>query len=284
MKSSGFRMIVFAVFLAVFLAVVIFPFYWMIVSSISPQVELTEKPPHWIPQKPTLKRFSNLLFGGEGADTSRQRAFVTSLCTSFIVSVTTTLICLVTGTMAAYAFARIRIAGTMKILVGILIAQMIPMIVIVIPLFLFLKGAGLYDTRTGLSVVFTGLMLPTVIWIMFGYLKTIPSQLEEAAIIDGCSPMGAMVRIIMPLAVPGLVAVGAYTFLNTWNNFFISLVLTASKAKPLTVVITEFSSQFGIDYGLMSTGGVIGCIPPVLLTVLLQKHIVSGLTAGAVKG
>ncbi|MBI9105617.1 MAG: carbohydrate ABC transporter permease [Spirochaetales bacterium] len=284
MKKNSIRTVIFIIFVIFFILIVLFPFYWMIVSSISPQVELTEKPPHWIPQEPSLKRFVNLLFGGEGGNAARQRVFVSSLITSVIVSVSTTIICLVTGTMAAYALARIRIAGVMKILVGILIAQMIPMIVIVIPLFLFLKGVGLYDSRLGLSIVFTGLMLPTVIWIMFGYLKTIPTQLEEAAIMDGCSPFAAMVRIVIPLSVPGLVAVGAFTFLNTWNNFFVSLVLTASRAKPLTVVITEFSSQFGIDYGLMATGGVIGCIPPILLTILLQKHIVSGLTAGAVKG
>jgi len=284
MRRKFFTTTLFVLFLATFLLGVLIPFYWMAVSSVSPQVELTSKPPHWIPENPHLGRYRNLLFGGEGANAARQRAFVKSLTTSFIVSSVTTLICIAAGTMAAYAFARVRIFASMKIMIGILVAQMIPTIVIVIPLFLFLKGIGLYDTRLGLAVVFTGFMLPTVIWIMFGYLKTIPAQLEEAAIIDGCSRFRAMASIILPLAGPGLVAVGAYTFLNTWNDFFISLVLTASEAKPLTVTITEFSSQFGVDYGLMATGGVIGCVPPIMLTVFFQKHIVTGLTAGAVKG
>ena len=174
MKRSRTSTVVFIVFVVVFALVVLFPFYWMVVSSISPQVELTEKPPHWIPEQPSLKRFSALLFGADGGNASRQRAFVRSLSTSIIVSVTTTLICLVTGTMAAYALARIKIAGVMKILVGILVAQMIPMIVIVIPLFLFLKTVGLYDSRLGLSIVFTGIMLPTVIWIMFRLSEDYP--------------------------------------------------------------------------------------------------------------
>jgi multiple sugar transport system permease protein len=127
-------------------------------------------------------------------------------------------------------------------------------------------------------------MLPTVIWIMHSYFLTLPHELEEAAMIDGCTRLQSFVRVIIPLSGPGLVAVSAFTFLSSWNEFFMALIFSGSHAKTITVIVTEFSSQFGTDYGLMATGGVIGSIPPLLLAFFLQRYIVAGLTAGAVKG
>jgi len=163
-------------------------------------------------------------------------------------------------------------------------AQMLPIIVIIIPLYLLMQAARLVDTRQGLILLYSGFMLPTVIWIMYSYFQTIPAELEEAAMIDGCSRAGTLLRIVMPLSGPGIVAVAAFTFLSSWNEFFIALIVTASRAKTITVIVTEFATQFGIDYGLMTTGGVIGSIPPLILAFLLQRYIVQGLTAGAMKG
>jgi multiple sugar transport system permease protein len=126
-------------------------------------------------------------------------------------------------------------------------------------------------------------MLPTVIWIMDSYFQTIPRELEDAAMIDGCTQFGALLRVVIPLSGPGLVAVGAFAFLSSWNEFQMALVFTASQAKTITVTVTEFSTQFGVDYGLMTTGGVVGSIPPLILAFLLQRYIVAGLTSGAVK-
>jgi multiple sugar transport system permease protein len=273
-------------FVLAFVFVVLAPFVWMVISSISPQVELTKKPPNWIPEQPTIHRFQALIIGSESGVTMpvATKRFVSSLANSLIISSTTTLLCIIIGSGAAYALVRFRIPGKKHFLIGMLGAQMLPIIVIIIPLYLFMQALDLIDTRQGLILIYCGFMLPTVIWIMYSYFQSIPWELEEAAMIDGCSRLGSLVRIVMPLSGPGVVAVSAFTFLSSWNEFFIALILTASKSKTITVIVTEFATQFGVDYGLMTTGGVIGTIPPLILAFVLQKYIVQGLTAGALKG
>jgi multiple sugar transport system permease protein len=280
------KKIIFYIVLAMIVFMILAPFLWMLISSVSPQVELISKPPHWIPEKMTFSRYL-ALFGKAATGQSVPAAaskFLAALQSSLIVSSATTLICMIAGTLSAYAFARLSIPGRSKFLIGILAAQMLPVIVVIIPLYLVMQSLDLMDTWRGLVLLYSGFMLPTVIWIMDSYFQTIPRDLEEAAMIDGCSRIGALWRVVLPLAGPGLVAVASFTFLSAWNEFFMSLIFTASHAKTITVIVTEFTTQFGIDFGLMATGGVIGSIPPLILAFLLQKYIVQGLTAGAVKG
>ncbi len=282
----GLNWILFYALVLVLVFAVLAPFVWMVISSISPQVELTKRPPHWIPEEPTLRRFRALIFGageGQSMPVATER-FVSALANSLLVSSTTTLVCIAAGSAAAYALVRLPVPGKQHFLVGMLGAQMLPIIVIIIPLYLLMQAAHLVDTRQGLILLYSGFMLPTVIWIMYSYFQTIPVELEEAAMIDGCSRVGTLLKIVMPLSGPGIVAVAAFTFLSSWNEFFIALIITASRAKTITVIVTEFATQFGIDYGLMTTGGVIGSIPPLILAFLLQRYIVQGLTAGAMKG
>jgi multiple sugar transport system permease protein len=267
--------------------IVVGPFLWMIISSISPQVELSAKPPHWIPENPTLFRYQALFQGAAGASAGLPAGvekFLRGLTNSLVVSTLTTLVCVVTGSMAAYALARLRVPGKDKFMLGILTTQMLPVIVIIIPLYLLLQTFDLMDDLRGLVLLYTGFMLPTVIWIMHSYFQTLPRELEEAALIDGCTPWQALLKVIIPLSGPGLVAVSAFAFLSSWNEFFMALIFTGANTKTITVTVTEFSSQFGVDFGLMATGGVIGSIPPLLLAFALQKYIVAGLTAGSVKG
>ena len=282
----GLNWILFYAFVLMLVFAVLAPFVWMVISSISPQVELTKKPPHWIPEEPTLRRFKALIFGpgeGQSMPVATER-FVNALVNSLLISSMTTLVCIAAGSAAAYALVRLPVPGRQYFMVGMLGAQMLPIIVIIIPLYLLMQAAHLVDTRQGLILLYAGFMLPTVIWIMYSYFQTIPAELEEAAMIDGCSRAGTLLRIVVPLSGPGVVAVAAFTFLSSWNEFFIALIITASQAKTITVIVTEFATQFGIDYGLMTTGGVIGSIPPLILAFLLQRYIVQGLTAGAMKG
>ena len=283
---SALGTIVFYGFVLLFVFSVLAPFVWMIISSISPQYELVQRPPHWIPEQPTLARYKALIFGPEPGQTIPVAAakFVDALISSLVVSTSTTVICMVTGALAAYVFARMTVPGQQYFLLGILAAQMLPVIVIIIPLYLLMQALGLMDTWRGLVLLYSGFMLPTVIWIMHSYFQTIPRELEDAAMIDGCSRVGALLRVIVPLSGPGLVAVGAFTFLSSWNEFFMALIFSAAHAKTTTVIVTEFTTQFGIDFGLMATGGVIGSIPPLILAFLLQRYIVEGLTSGAMKG
>jgi multiple sugar transport system permease protein len=272
------------VFLLVF--AMLAPFVWMIISSISPVTELAQRPPNWLPENPTLHRYQALLSGttvGSGMPIAAAR-FVNALNNSLIIASLTTLVCIFAGTTAAYALVRLPVPGKNHFLFGMLSAQMLPVIVIIIPLYLLMQTLGLYDRWYGMVILYSGFMLPTVIWIMHGYFQTLPEELEEAAMIDGASRLGALIRIVLPISGPGLVAITAFAFLYTWNEFFMALIFTASRAKTITVIVTEFSTQAGIDYGLMMTGGVIGSMPPLLLALLLQRYIVAGLTSGAVKG
>jgi multiple sugar transport system permease protein len=265
---------------------VVAPFAWMVISSISPQTELSAVPPHWFPNEPTLQRYQSLFLGprqGQALPAGVEK-FLHGLLSSMIVSISTTVVCVVAGSMAAYALARLSIPGKNKFMVGILGSQMLPIVVIIIPLYLLMQQLKWMDTWQGLVTLYAGFMLPTVIWIMHSYFQTIPYDLEEAAMIDGCTRIESLVRVILPLSGPGLVAVAAFTFLSSWNEFFMALIFSGSLTKTITVVVTEFSSQFGTDFGLMATGGVIGSIPPLVLAFLLQRYIVAGLTAGAVKG
>jgi multiple sugar transport system permease protein len=262
------------------------PFIWMIISSISPTSDLAQRPPAWIPENPTFIRYQALIFGpqpGMSLPIAAAR-FLAALSNSMLIASMTTLVCIFAGTSAAYALVRLPVPGKNKFLFGMLSAQMLPVIVIIIPLFMVMQTLRLYDTWYGMVALYSGFMLPTVIWIMHGYFQTLPEELEEAAMIDGCSRFGALLRVVLPISGPGLVAITAFAFLYTWNEFFMALILTANRAKTITVIVTEFSTQAGIDYGLMMTGGVIGSLPPLILALLLQKYIVAGLTSGAVKG
>jgi len=286
-SRSLFNNILLYIAIVALICIIVGPFLWMFISSISPQVELSATPPHWFPENPTGFRYQALFArAGEGGTDvpAGVEKFLKGLSNALIVSTLTTLICVSTGTMAAYALARLYVPGKSGVMLGILSSQMLPIVVIIIPLYLMMQKLDMMDSLRGLVLLYTGFMLPTVIWIMHGYFQTLPHELEEAAIVDGCTRFQAFLKVIIPLSGPGLVAVSAFSFLSSWNEFFMALIFTGANTKTITVTVTEFSSQFGVDYGLMATGGVIGSIPPLILAFLLQKYIVAGLTSGSVKG
>lgn len=267
------------------------PVLWMIISSLSNEVELLALPPHWIPHEITLNRYESLLSGGAieyrgtGDVTAPAKAFLQSTLNSVIVSLGTTLLCLVLGACSAYVFSRYRFRFRTSLLFLILAVQMIPTITLVIPLYFTMKSLGLMDTYGGLILLYTTFTLAWVIWIMVGYFDSLPRELEDAARVDGCSRFRALVSVVVPLALPGLVAAGALAFLTAWNEFLFALLFTNSmSAKTLPVIISEFSTQFSLEYGMMMAGGVLASIPPVLLALLFQRYIVGGLAAGSVKG
>jgi multiple sugar transport system permease protein len=281
-----FGSVIFYLLVGLLVFVILAPFAWMIISSISLPSELASVPPHWIPIKPTIDRYIALIFGARTGLPVPIPAmnFVHSLINSLIICAATTVVCIITGTCAAYSLVRLAVPGKGGFLFSMLAAQMLPVITLIIPLYLVMKSLNFVDTYRGMIILYSGYMLPTVVWIMHGYFQTLPMELEEAAMIDGCSRMGALVRVVLPISGPGLVAITAFSFLYTWNEFFMALIFTGAHTKTIPVIVTEFSNQAGIDYGLMTTGGVIGSIPPLIVAFLLQKYIVTGLTSGAVKG
>lgn len=266
------------------------PFLWLVISSISTQAELLSFPPHWIPTQPTLERYRSILLSGEVsfrglAISSPAGAFKQALLNSFIISGATTVICLVFGVFASYAFARLRLPAKGALMLLIIAVQMLPPIALIIPLYFMIKAMGLMDTYAALILLYSTFTVTYIVWVMNGYFQTLPKDIDEAALIDGCGRLRALFGVILPLALPGLVAVGILSFLTAWNEFLFALVFANSPAvKPIPVAISEFSTQWGIDYGMMTAGGVIASIPPVLLAVFFQRYLLRGLTTGAVKG
>ena len=259
------------------------PVVWLIISSISTKIELLSIPPHWIPRSPTLKNYKAILFGG--VRTSKTiRYFKKALINSVIIASSVTIFCLIIGSMASYSLTRLKFRGRQPFFLLILTVQMVPAVGIVIPFYIVMMNFRLLDTHLGLFITYCSFALPFVIWIMMRYFQTIPVNLEDAARIDGCSRLGALVRVVLPLAAPGLAATGIFAFIVAWNEFFFALILTSINAKTLPVLVSEFSSKFGADYLMMSTGGVLASIPPVVLALVFQKFIIKGLTGGAVKG
>jgi len=279
---SGYQILIYTLVILIFL-LTIAPFCWLIISSISMKAELLSVPPHWIPKNPTLKSYKEILFGG-ARTTRAARYFKQAVGNSIVVAGSATALCLAIGSIASYSFTRLRFRGRRPLLLTILATQMIPAVGIIIPIYVVMMNLRLLDTHLGLFVTYSSFVLPLMIWIMMGYFQTIPVDIEDAARIDGCSRLGALFRVVLPLAAPGLAATGIFAFIVAWNEFFIALVLTESKAKTLPVLISEFSTKFGADYVMMSTGGVLASLPPVILALTFQKFIIKGLTGGAVKG
>jgi multiple sugar transport system permease protein len=278
---------------AAVLAVVLWtmaPFYWMLVSSVSEQRDLFSFPPVWFPRTVSLERFWILLGLGDLAGLDEETArpallFRTALLNSVLVCGITTAVGLAVGTVAAYAYARLRFAFSGPFMALTVVVHMLPPIATVIPLYILLRKIGLLNELSGLILVYAALSVTYVVWVMSGYFRSIPKELEESARIDGCSRMGALVRVILPIVTPGLVATGILVFITTWNEFLYVLVLMNDPAnKTVPVVVAEFSTQDQIKYGMIMTGGIIVSLPPVLLALLFQRRLISGLTAGAVKG
>lgn len=277
--------VLFALVIAVIVFVVLAPFVWMAISSVSTPRALAQKPPEWIPDPIMWDRYK-ALFSSDPSNLNvpvSSEKFRSALFTSLLVSTSTTVIAVGTGAAAAFAFVRLRIPGVKYLLIATLAVQMLPVLVLIIPLFLLMQSLGLLDTHLGLIIVYTGYLLPVVVWILVSYFESIPPDMEEAAMVDGCSRAATLWRVVLPLALPGLAAVAVFSFLSAWNEFFMALILTSSNAKTITVAITEFTTQAGADLGLMATGGMIGSLPPIILAIAAHRYIVSGLTAGGVK-
>lgn len=267
------------------------PAYWLFASSISHNKELTARPIHWFPREPTFERLTSILFAetiqgaGAGTRSSPGAVFRHAMGNSFKVASVSTVLCLFLGSLSAYAFARLRFPMKGGLMVLTIAAQMIPGIALVIPLYQVIRALGMMDSLVTLIVLDSSFLLVYVIWVMSGYFRTIPAELEEAALIDGCTRMGALFKVVIPLSVPGLFATGLLCFLMAWDEFLFALIFTNSVAsKTITVAMGEFSGQFQVDYGMMMAAGFLASLPPVALALIFQRYLVQGLTTGSVKG
>src|SRR5215831_735813 len=265
---------------AVFLAIIVTlaPVYWLITISFKREVDQFAAPPKWFWFAPTLEHY---------LDAFVTRSFGGYLLNSFIVAISSTAGALILGTLAAYSLARFRLPRHLdrKLALWILSTRMFPAIVTAVPLFLVMRDLHLVNTRLSLIVVYTGFNLPFVVWMMRGFFAEIPRELEEAAMIDGDSRLGALRRIILPLATPGLAATAVFCLIVSWNEFLFALVLTQTDdAMTLPVGIAGRVTQYGIKWGAMSAAAVVAMIPILAFAMSVQKYLVRGLSLGAVKG
>ena len=268
------RWITFAA-LAVLLAAGAFPLYWMIVASVTPEAALFGALTLW-PRDVTLEHY-RALFG--------ERDFWVPIRNSLIVAGSTTILCVTVGALAAYALARLRFQWKRTILAFILAVTTFPQIAIVSPLYMLLRSLGLIDTYPGLVLPYVTFAMPLAIWLLVGFFRQMPDDLEDAARVDGATRWQGFVRIIIPLSAPALAATAILVFLYCWNEFLFALSFTLGPDRQtVPVAIALFRGQYQVPWGEILAAAVVATIPVALIVLAFQRRIVQGLTAGAVKG
>jgi multiple sugar transport system permease protein len=261
---------------------VLAPFAWLVISSVAAPTDLLARPLGWIPENASLSRYAEILSGSGGYEAA---TFRTAIVNSTLIASGSVLISLTVGIFGAYAFARLQFRFQRAILLLFLSTYMLPPIAILISLYLTLVSLRLLDTKLGLVLVYCSFITPFVLWIMSGYFRVIPRDLEDAARIDGCTRVGALFRVILPLARPGVLATALFGLLLAWDEFLYALIFTSSpNSKTVTVAIAEFTGRNAVDFGMIATGGVLASLPPLAIAFLFQRYIVGGLASGAVKG
>jgi multiple sugar transport system permease protein len=264
------------------------PIYWALNSSLMHPVELLSKPPHIVPSAPTLDHYAGLL-GLPTEDSSSELQsmwpqFRRATINSLVIAVASTLATGAIAAFAAYAFARLRFPGRGLIFALVVATLAVPGYTVIIPLYRLMISLKLIDTYAGLTLIYISAFLPLALWMMRNFFINLPVSLEEAAAIDGAGRMYTFFKIVLPLAMPGLIATAIITFLSVWQQFGVPLVFSPTYAtKPLTVMIPELASRRGLNYGLINAAGMLAIVPPVIIVVFLNRYLVQGLTAGAGK-
>ena len=268
--------VLFYVFLFLFVLVSMFPLIWIFKMSIITRAELFQSPPTILPANPTGQEYTQIF---------SDPAFQQALLNSAIIAGVTTVVCLFFGSIAAYAIARLRFRFKSPVMTLILAISFFPAVAIIAPLFLQYSALGLIDTYWSGIISDTVFALPLTLWLLVAFFKELPKDLEEAAKVDGATTIQAFRKVIVPLAAPGVFTTAILTFIFAWNEFlFATTFLFTPATQPVTVVIPNFASQYTTDYGAQAAAAVVVTVPLVILVLIFQRRIVSGLTAGAVKG
>ena len=255
--------------------VVGFPLYWMLDTAFKPAKDAIDPDPSLLPTGITLDNFRRAL---DIAD------FWGPVGRSLIVSLSVVVIGIVVGLLAALAISRFAFRGRKIVIVGILAVQMVPLVSMIIPVFLLLNDLDQYDKLSGLIITYLTFILPFTVWTLRGFIVNIPKELEEAAMVDGCSRTGAFIRVVFPLLAPGMVATSVYGFIQAWNEYLYALMLLSQEHQTATVWLGNFTTKHGTEYAPMMAGATMMAVPIVVLFLIVQRKMAAGLTAGAVKG
>jgi multiple sugar transport system permease protein len=275
-KSSLFKTLVHAIII-LYIIYLLFPLLWVMASSFKPTQEIYSGSPTLFPQSYTLEHYASVLAG---------KQLLVSMWNSIVVGVVSTIIVVLIAVPSAYAMVRYKSVINNGILGWILISQIFPVILVMIPLYVMLRYMGLTDSLTGLTIIYVVWSLPFVLWIMHGYVKSIPIELEEAAVIDGATRMQVIFKVLMPLLLPAIGASALFSFISAWNEFFFALVLL--KTQSLATLQVELARYTGMEgqarTGPLAAASIIATIPSVALFACMRKWLTTGMVSGAMKG
>ena len=260
--------------IGLFILFVIVPLYWVVITSIKPSNDYLTVPQVWFPAEPTIVHYTAALFSYRGLQ---------GLVNSLIIASVSTVLSAILGTMMAYSLARFNTGGQ-HLAFWVLSQRFLPPVAIILPIFLLFRSWGLYDTRIGLIIAYTFMTLPISVWMMYAYFRQLPRSLEEAALVDGLSRWQTMWMVAVPLAAPGIAAASVFVFIAVWTEFFFALVLTSRHAFTLPTVFRAFLGFQGAQYGEACALATTSLVPSIILGMLVQRHLVRGLTLGALRG
>ncbi len=249
------------------------PYLWMMLTSLTQEDKLFTQGPSLVGA--TFENYIRLF---------ETVGFLDNMITSFIVAAGTVVVGLTLSVTAAYSFSRFRFFGKKYLLTQFLIINMFPIVLLILPLFVLMRVLGLLDTHLALIIANSTVAIPFSVWMMTSYINGIPKSLDEAAMTDGCSRLGALRRVVLPLCMPGIVATGIYIFITAWNEYLYALSLGGSNVRPITVAIQTLIGEYEVQWGLLTSGGIVGALPATVLFLIVQKRLISGMTQGAVKG
>jgi len=270
------------IYLGVVLIFAFFPLAWMLSSAVKPIEDLFVIPPQWIPLHPTLSTVNSVIFG----DFGRPSLFPTYFKNSLIVTLGTTILALSVSALAGYALSRYRFRGNNGIMLSILSVQMFPQGMLLISLYLIFHSLQMLDTYPALILANVSFAIPFSVWMLKGFFDTVPREIEDAALIDGCTRLGVLIQVVLPIVTPGIIAAGIYTFLIAWDEYLFATSLTTDPTMRTLPpgIIQSFVGQFYLNWPNVMAASVLMTIPVTILFIFFQKYLVQGLSAGAVKG
>ena len=268
------------------------PVLWIVDASFQLDNELFSKPPHWLPQNPTLDNYKYIITRlpppayafGEGSQMGHKAsgealAAIPAMKNSFIVSITTTVVCVVFSVLAAYVYSRLKFWGRNFSFTFIMLSRLIPAIAVAVPFFVIIDRLHLLDTYWALILIYLAFTLPFTIWFMTKYFDFMAPDLEDAAMVDGCTRLQCLIRVVIPVVAPGIAATAAFAFMNAYSEFLFAVLLTKTMAsKTVPVVLSAAALNFDVSYALASTAVVLAIIPPILFALVFRKYITSGLS------
>ncbi|MGL5434437.1 MAG: carbohydrate ABC transporter permease [Lachnospiraceae bacterium] len=262
--------------LIIILLFILFPFYWTFITSVKPEDELYGMVVTYWPRAITFASYKKLF--------TTTVNFLAAMKNSFIVASLTTIVSLTASTLAAYAFSRYEFAGRKGLMCMFLCNNMFPTVLLLIPLYTIMRKLGFLYSPTSLVLSYTTFTIPFSVWLLLGFLNDLPMSLEEAALVDGCNRGMAFLKIILPILGPCLVATGVYIFMTSWNEYTFAMMFTSTDTRTIPVALKSLIGQLGVQWDLLTAGGIITIIPVCIMFFFAQKRLVEGLTAGAVKG